>query len=108
MVENVPGVVEVLEESYNEFPWPPPDVVDKWNPDYPHNMNEQERLLHELNHYSHTFPFWTLPFVPQPREPYMGEPKVMVNVPRLLANQSEVTRSIVRRSSCYIQRAPGF
>ena len=84
------------------------DVVDKWNPDYPDKMKEQERLLHELNHYSDTFPFWTLPFVPQPREPYMGEPKVMVNVPRLLANQSEVTRSIVRRTSCYIQRDPDF
>ena len=85
VVESVPRVVEVEEDSHNDFPWPPPDVVDKWDPDYRHNMNEKERLLLELNHYSHTFPYWTLPFVPQPREPYIVEPKVMVNVPRLLA-----------------------
>ena len=82
VVESVPRVVEAEEESYNEFSRVPPDVLDKWNPKYPHNMND----LHELNHYSHTFPFWTIPFVPPPREPYMGEPKVIINVPRVIAN----------------------
>ena len=108
-LESVPRVVEVEEEKGNDFPWPPLVVIDKWNPNYPHNMDEDERLQHELKYYSHTFPYWSLlPFVPQPPEPYFGEPKVTFYVPRHLALSSEEPRSIVKRSSCFIQRAPDF
>jgi len=33
-------MVEDKEESENLYPWPPLDVVDKYDANYPHNMNE--------------------------------------------------------------------